>query len=73
MSVSHPIIAVTGSSGAGTSTVKHAFEDIFRRGGIKPVIVENKIGGAIRARNNGQICFPLFQNQLALLESERVD
>jgi phosphoribulokinase len=40
MSVSHPIIAVTGSSGAGTSTVKHAFEDIFRRGGIKPVIVE---------------------------------
>ncbi len=40
MSVSHPIIAVTGSSGAGTSTVKNAFEDIFRRGGIKPVIVE---------------------------------
>ena len=40
MSVAHPIIAVTGSSGAGTSTVKHAFEDIFRRGGIKPVIVE---------------------------------
>jgi len=40
MSVAHPIIAVTGSSGAGTSTVKHAFEDIFRRGGIKPVVVE---------------------------------
>ena len=40
MSVSHPIIAVTGSSGAGTSTVKQAFEDIFRRGGIKPVVVE---------------------------------
>jgi len=40
MSVSHPIIAVTGSSGAGTSTVKHAFEDIFRRSGIKPVVVE---------------------------------
>lgn len=40
MSVSHPIIGVTGSSGAGTSTVKHAFEDIFRRGGIKPVVVE---------------------------------
>lgn len=40
MSVSHPIIAVTGSSGAGTSTVKHAFEDIFRRIGIKPVVVE---------------------------------
>lgn len=40
MSVAHPIVAVTGSSGAGTSTIKHAFEDIFRRGGIKPVIVE---------------------------------
>jgi phosphoribulokinase len=40
MSVAHPIIAVTGSSGAGTSTVKHAFEDIFRRGGIRPVVVE---------------------------------
>ncbi|PHS71482.1 MAG: phosphoribulokinase [Methylophaga sp.] len=40
MSDSHPIIAVTGSSGAGTSTVKHAFEDIFRRGGIKPVVLE---------------------------------
>jgi phosphoribulokinase len=40
MSVAHPIIAVTGSSGAGTSTVKNAFEDIFRRGDIKPVVVE---------------------------------
>lgn len=40
MSVPHPIIAVTGSSGAGTSTVKSAFEDIFRRGSIKPVVIE---------------------------------
>ena len=40
MSVSHPIIAVTGSSGAGTSTVKHAFEDIFRRANIKPAVIE---------------------------------
>jgi phosphoribulokinase len=40
MSVAHPIIAVTGSSGAGTSTVKNAFEDIFRRGDINPVVVE---------------------------------
>jgi phosphoribulokinase len=40
MSISHPIVAVTGSSGAGTSTVKHAFEDIFRRGGIRPVVIE---------------------------------
>jgi phosphoribulokinase len=40
MSKKHPIIAVTGSSGAGTTTVKVAFEHIFRRDGINPVIVE---------------------------------
>ena len=40
MSVAHPIIAVTGSSGAGTSTVKQAFSDMFRREGIKPVVIE---------------------------------
>ena len=31
MSVKHPIISVTGSSGAGTSSVKLTFEQIFRR------------------------------------------
>lgn len=36
----HPIIAVTGSSGAGTTTVKESFEHMFRREGIKPAIVE---------------------------------
>ena len=36
----HPIVAVTGSSGAGTSTVKHAFEAIFIREHITPVIIE---------------------------------
>ena len=40
MSKKHPIIAVTGSSGAGTSTVKRAFEHIFRREDINPAIVE---------------------------------
>lgn len=40
MSRKHPIIAVTGSSGAGTSTVKEAFEHMFRREGIKPAIIE---------------------------------
>ncbi|HHM04417.1 MAG TPA: phosphoribulokinase [Gammaproteobacteria bacterium] len=40
MSKKHPIIAVTGSSGAGTTTVKNAFEHIFRREGIKPEVVE---------------------------------
>jgi phosphoribulokinase len=40
MSKKHPIVAVTGSSGAGTSTVKSAFEHIFLREGINPVVVE---------------------------------
>jgi len=40
MSIKHPIIAITGSSGAGTSTVKNAFEHIFRRAQINAVIVE---------------------------------
>ncbi len=40
MSAKHPIIAVTGSSGAGTSTVKASFEHLFRREGLKAVIVE---------------------------------
>jgi phosphoribulokinase len=40
MSTKHPVIAVTGSSGAGTTTVKRAFEHIFLRMGIDPVVVE---------------------------------
>jgi len=40
MSQKHPIVAVTGSSGAGTSTVKRAFEHIFLRENIKPIIIE---------------------------------
>lgn len=40
MSAKHPIVAVTGSSGAGTSTVKRAFEHIFWREHITPVIIE---------------------------------
>lgn len=40
MSIKHPIIAITGSSGAGTTTVRHAFGDIFRREGINAAFVE---------------------------------
>lgn len=39
MSIEHPIVAVTGSSGAGTSTIRHAFEHICRREKINPVLV----------------------------------
>ena len=40
MSVKHPIIAVTGSSGAGTSIAKDAFESMFRKNDIKAAIIE---------------------------------
>ena len=40
MSNKFPIVAVTGSSGAGTTTVRHAFHDIFRREGIAAEFVE---------------------------------
>ena len=40
MSRKHPIISVTGSSGAGTTTVKSTFEQIFRREGIKAITIE---------------------------------
>lgn len=40
MSKKHPIISVTGSSGAGTSTVKHTFDQIFRREGVQAVSIE---------------------------------
>jgi phosphoribulokinase len=40
MSKKHPIISVTGSSGAGTTTVKNTFDQIFRREGFKAVSIE---------------------------------
>lgn len=40
MSRKHPIVAVTGSSGAGTSTVKSALEHIFQRVGARAAFIE---------------------------------
>ncbi|MBV1698883.1 MAG: phosphoribulokinase [Hyphomicrobiales bacterium] len=40
MSVKHPIISVTGSSGAGTTSVRRTFEQIFRREGIAAAFIE---------------------------------
>ncbi len=40
MSIKHPIIAVTGSSGAGTTTVMKSFAHIFRREGITAQVIE---------------------------------
>lgn len=40
MSERHPIVAITGSSGAGTSTVQRTFEEIFRRENVSAAVVE---------------------------------
>ena len=40
MSAKHPIISVTGSSGAGTTSVKRTFQRIFRREGINAAFIE---------------------------------
>jgi phosphoribulokinase len=40
MSEKHPIIAITGSSGAGTTSVTRTFENIFRREGVTAAIIE---------------------------------
>lgn len=40
MSIKHPIVSVTGSSGAGTTTVKTVFDQIFRREGITAAHIE---------------------------------
>ena len=40
MSRRHPIISITGSSGAGTTSVKKTFENIFRRETVKAAYIE---------------------------------
>ncbi len=62
MSVKHPVIAVTGSSGAGTTTVKNAFEHIFFREKIKPLVVE---GDSFHSLDRAQ-----FKEAMAKAEEE---
>ncbi|MDQ7048908.1 MAG: phosphoribulokinase [Enterobacterales bacterium] len=61
MSKTHPIIAVTGSSGAGTSTVKVAMQHIYRRNGYKAVVVEGDSFHKYERKQMGQ----------ALIQAER--
>jgi phosphoribulokinase len=56
MSRKHPIISVTGSSGSGTSTVRHTIQQIFRREGIKAVMVE---GDAFHRYNRAEMAAEL--------------
>ena len=78
MSAKHPIIAIIGSSGAGTTTVTTTFQQIFRREGIRSVIVhgdafhrydrdEMRVQRA-KAQNNGQMHFSRFGPEANLFE-----
>jgi phosphoribulokinase len=81
MSVKHPVIAITGSSGAGTSTVTKSFAHVFRREKITAAIIEGdsfhkfdrmamKAEAAKQATkgNNHFSHFGADANELALLE-----
>ena len=52
MSVKHPIIGITGSSGAGTSTAMRLFKRLFAEQGVKPALVE---GDAFHAYDRAQL------------------
>ncbi len=52
MSAKHPIIAITGSSGAGTTSVSRIFEQIFRREGVNAGFVE---GDAFHRYNRAEM------------------
>ncbi|NOZ51576.1 MAG: phosphoribulokinase [Gammaproteobacteria bacterium] len=52
MSIKHPIIAITGSAGAGTSSAQAAFADIFLREGINAVFVH---GNSFRRYTPSQV------------------
>jgi phosphoribulokinase len=63
MSTRHPVIAVTGSSGAGTTTVMKSFAHIFRREGIQAQVIEGdsfhrydrvEMRGRVRAADSGE-------------------
>ena len=61
MSVKHPVVVVTGSSGAGTTTVRNTFEQLFRREDVKPAFIEgdafhryDRVGMAEALRETGR-------------------
>ena len=78
MSARHPIIAITGSSGAGTTTVTTTFQQIFRRESVTAVIVDGDAfhrydrndmrAKMAEAQNNGQMNFSHFGPEFNLFE-----
>lgn len=82
MSTRHPIISITGSSGAGTTSVKNIFEQIFRREQIEAAFIEGdafhrydrqamkeKVAEEERNGNPNFTHFNAEANELEILES----
>ncbi len=82
MSIKHPIIAITGSSGAGTTSVRNTFEQIFRREGVNAVYIEgdafhrynraamrHRMSSAASEGNNNYSHFGDYANLLGELEA----
>ncbi|MFE7802062.1 phosphoribulokinase [Nocardia sp. NPDC057440] len=78
MSVKHPVVAITGSSGAGTTSVTRTFQEIFRREGVNAVVVEgdsfhrydrNEMKLAmVEAEQSGNLTFSHFGEEANLLK-----
>ncbi|RYZ11839.1 MAG: phosphoribulokinase [Comamonadaceae bacterium] len=78
MSLRHPIIAITGSSGAGTTSVTHTFQNIFRREKVDAAVIEgdsfhrfDRVGMLqllARAESAGQAHFSHFGEEANLFE-----
>ena len=68
MSKKHPVIIVTGSSGAGTSTVKRAFQHIFEREGLKAAVIE---GDSFHKYNRAEMRKELTKARDELAELDR--
>jgi phosphoribulokinase len=56
MSLKRPIVALTGSTGAGLSTVRHAFKTIFRRLKVRAAIIH---GDAFRRYTDAEFAVQL--------------
>ena len=67
MSKQFPIVAVTGSSGAGTTEVRKTFESIFKKLNITAAIVE---GDSYHKYERDQLIWPVFIGEVAYKEKK---
>ena len=54
----HPIVAITGASGAGTTVVQQAFKEIFFRQGTRATFVH---GDSFFRYDQGEMCIKIAE------------